>query len=111
MRELSIQEKRNLRDNLAHCSDEYRKFYNGYLEVNKELGFKCNGTYTYDQFDRCVAIIKLCTLIECLDISSIPMKTKLIHSIDEYRNLMQKHIELQKKQIVKDRIKELSEDF
>lgn len=40
MRELSIQEKRNLRDNLAHCSDEYRKFYNGYLEVNKELGLK-----------------------------------------------------------------------
>lgn len=39
------------------------------------------------------------------------MKTKLIHSIDEYRKFMIKHIELQKKQIVKDRIKELSEDF
>lgn len=111
MRELSIQEKRNLNDNLAHCSDEYRKFYNGYIEVNKELGLKCNGTYTYDQFDRCVAIITVSNKINCLDISSIPMKTKLIWNIDEYRKLMIKHIELQKKQIVKDRIKELSEDF
>lgn len=34
MQELNIQEKRNLMYNLAHCSDEYRKFYNGYLEVN-----------------------------------------------------------------------------
>lgn len=111
MRELSTEEKRNLSEYLAHCSDEYRKFYNGYLEVNKELGFKCNGTYTYDQFDRCVAIITVSNKINCLDISSIPMQTKLIYSIDEYRKLMQKHIELQKKQIVKDRIKELSEDF
>lgn len=51
MQELSKQEKINLRYNLAHCSDEYRKFYNGYLEVNKELGFKCNGADTYDHFD------------------------------------------------------------
>ena len=40
-----------------------------------------------------------------------PKKTKLIHNIDEYRAFMKKHIELQKKQIVEDRIKELSEDF
>ena len=110
MRELSIQEKRNLRDNLAHCSDEYRKFYNGYLEVNKELGLKCNGADTYDHFDWYVAAIKIDTLIECYNITN-PKKSKLIRNIDEYRNFMKKHIELQKKQIVEDRIKELSEDF
>ena len=111
MRELSIQEKRNLRDNLAHCSDEYRKFYNGYLEVNKELGLKCNGVDTYDHFDLLVAEITMGNKIKCLDILSNPKKTKLIYNIDEYRKFMIKHIELQKKQIVKDRIKELSEDF
>lgn len=111
MRELSLQEKRNLRYNLAHCSDEYRKFYNGYIEVNKELGFKCNGVDTYNHFDLLVAEITMGNKIKCLDILSNPKKTKLIHSIDEYRNFMKKHIELQKKQIVKDRIKELSEDF
>jgi hypothetical protein len=110
MRELSIQEKRNLNDNLAHCSDDYRKFYNGYLEVNKELGFKCNGADTYDHFDWYVAAIKIGTLIECYNITN-PKTTKLIRNIDEYREFMKKHIELQKKQIVKDRIKELSEDF
>lgn len=111
MRELSIQEKRNLRDNLAHCSDEYRKFYNGYLEVNKELGFKCNGADTYDHFDWYVAAIKIGNVIECYDIASNPKRTKLIHNINHYREFMKKHIELQKKQIVEDRIKELSEDF
>lgn len=110
MQELSIQEKRNLRDNLAHCSDEYRKFYNGYLEVNKELGLKCNGVDTYDHFDFLVATITVSNKIHCFDILH-PIKTKFIYNIDEYRNLMQKRIELQKKQIVKDRIKELSEDF
>lgn len=110
MRELSIQEKRNLKDNLAHCSDEYRKFYNGYLEVNKELGFKCNGADTYDHFDWYVAAIKIGYVIECYNITN-PKKTKLIHNIDEYRAFMKKHIELQKKQIVKNRIKELNEDF
>lgn len=110
MRELSIQEKRNLNDNLAHCSDDYRKFYNGYLEVNKELGFKCNGADTYDHFDWYVAAIKIGTLIECYNITN-PKTTKLIRNIDEYREFMKKHIELQKKKIVEDRIKELSEDF
>ena len=110
MQELNIQEKRNLMYNLAHCSDEYRKFYNGYLEVNKELGLKCNGVDTYDHFDLLVAEITMGNKIKCLDILH-PIKTKFIYNIDEYRNLMQKHIELQKKQIVKDRIKELSEDF
>lgn len=110
MQELSIQEKRNLRYNLAHCSDEYRKFYNGYLEVNKELGFKCNGADTYDHFDWYVAAIKVDTVIECYNITN-PKKSKLIRNIDEYRAFMKKHIELQKKQIVEDRIKELSEDF
>lgn len=110
MRELSKQEKRNLSYNLAHCSDEYRKFYNGYLEVNKELGFKCNGVDTYDHFDLLVAEITMGNKIRCFDITNTN-KTKLIWNIDEYRKFMIKHIELQKKQIVKDRIKELSEDF
>ena len=91
MRELDKQEERNLRDNLAHCSAEYRKFYNGYLEVNKELGFKCNGVMTYDHFDWYVAIIKLGIIIECYDISNTN-ETKLIHNIDEYRKFMKKHI-------------------
>ena len=111
MQELSKQEKINLRYNLAHCSDEYRNFYNGYLEVNKELGFKCNGADTYDHFDLLVAEITMGNKIKCLDISSNPKKTKLVYNIHEYSKLMIKHIELQKKQIVKDRIKELSEDF
>ena len=111
MRELRKKKKRNLRDNLAHCSDEYRKFYNGYLEVNNELGLKCNGVDTYDHFDWLVAEITMCNKIKCLDILSNPKKTKLIYNIDEYRKFMIKHIELQKKQIVKDRIKEISEDF
>ena len=110
MQELSLQEKRNLKDNLAHCSDEYRKFYNGYLEVNKELGFKCNGADAYDHFDWYVAAIKIGIIIECFDITN-SKKTKLIHNIDEYREFMKKHIELQKKQMVEERIKELSEDF
>ena len=49
-------------------------------------------------------------MIECYNITN-PKKSKLIRNIDEYRAFMKKHIELQKKQIVKDRIKELSEDF
>ena len=110
MRELSLQEKRNLKDNLAHCSEEYRKFYNGYLEVNKELGFKCNGADTYDHFDWYVAAIKIGNVIECYDIAN-PNETKLIHNINHYRAFMKRHIELQKKQIVADRIKELNEDF
>ena len=110
MRELSLQEKRNLKDNLAHCSDEYRKFYNGYLAVNKELGFKCNGADTYDHFDWYVASIKIGTVIECYDISN-PNKTKLFHNINHYRAFMKKHIELQKKQMVANRIKELNGDF
>lgn len=110
MQELNLQEKRNLRDNLAHCSNEYRKFYNGYLEVNKELGFKCNGADTYDHFDWYVAAIKIGIIIECYDITN-PKETKLIHKIDEYREFMKRHIELQKKQMVADRIRELSEDF
>ena len=110
MRELSQQEKRNLKDNLAHCSEEYRKFYNGYLEVNKELGFKCNGADTYDHFDWYVAAIKIGNVIECYDITN-PNETKLIHNINHYREFMKKHIELQKKQMVEERIKELNGDF
>ena len=110
MRELSQQEKRNLKDNLAHCSEEYRKFYNGYLEVNKELGFKCNGADTYDHFDWYVAAIKIGNVIECFDITN-PNETKLIHNINHYRSFMKKHIELQKKQMVEERIKELNGDF
>lgn len=113
MRELSIQEKRNLMDILAHCSDEYKKFYNDYLEVNKELGFKCNGVDTYDIFDKYVATIWFAggTCIECFDISNPNWRNSLIDNIDVYRKFMKKHIELQKKKMVKDRIKELSKDF
>ncbi|MBO7526846.1 MAG: hypothetical protein J6T74_03000 [Clostridia bacterium] len=49
-------------------------------------------------------------MIECYNITN-PNKTKLIRNIDEYRAFMKKHIELQKKQMVANRIKELSEDF
>ena len=86
MRELSIQEKRNLKDNLAHCSDEYIKFYNGYLEVNKELGFKCNGADTYDHFDWYVAAIKIGTLIECY-ILQIQIKLNLFVTLMSTVNL------------------------
>lgn len=59
MRELTDEEKRTIEDNIVYLGEEYKAFYNDYIAVNKELGFRCNSVETYDYQDRWVSEIKI----------------------------------------------------
>lgn len=109
MRELTDELKRTIEDNIKYLGEEFKVFYNDYLAVNKELGFRCNSVETFDYQDCCVAVIKIRKCICCYDITSNQFKD--IFDIAEYRKFLLRHIELKKKQMLEDKIKNLEKDF
>ena len=42
MRELTDEEKRAVEYSIDYLGEEFKAFYNDYISVNKELGFRCN---------------------------------------------------------------------
>ena len=109
MRELTDEEKRTIEYSVEFLGEEFKAFYNDYLEVNKELGFRCNSVETYDYQDRWVSEIKIKKCICCYDITN--NKFTDIFDIAEYRKFLLRHIELKKKKMLEDKINELKKDF
>ena len=109
MRELTDEEKRTIEYSVEFLGEEFKAFYNDYISVNKELGFRCNSVETYDYQDRWVSEIKLGTRICCYDITT--NKFKDIYDIAEYKKFLLRHIELKKKKMLEDKINELKKDF
>jgi hypothetical protein len=109
MRELTDEEKRAIENNIDYLGEEFKAFYNDYIAVNKELGFRCNSVETYDYQDRWVSEIKIKKCICCYDITT--NKFKDIFDIAEYRKFLLRHIELKKKKMLEDKINEIEKDF